>query len=79
VLVLSRKPDQSLHVGDDILVTVLAIDGDRVKLGIEAPRSIAVLRHEVLEQIRAANADAAAATTRPSPGSIAAALRHSRR
>ncbi len=74
MLVLSRKAEQTLHLGDDITVTVLGIEGDRVKLGIEAPRAVAVLRHEVYLQIQAANA-AAAAATRPSLHTIAAAMR----
>ena len=71
---LSRKSEPSLHLGDDITVTVLAIDGDRVKLGIDAPRTVAVLRHEVLEQIQTANLVAAqmAVTARET---IASALR----
>jgi carbon storage regulator len=74
VLVLSRKAEQSLHLGDNITVTVLSIDGDRVKLGIEAPRTVAVLRNEVYEQIQTANLLAAsmAASQRET---IAAALR----
>jgi len=62
VLVLSRKPEQSLHLGDEITITILAIEGDRVKLGIQAPRSVSILRHEVYSQIQAANEAAAAAT-----------------
>lgn len=58
MLVLSRKPEQSLHLGDTIVVTILGIEGDRVKLGIEAPRSVSVLRHEVFSQIQEANAAA---------------------
>ena len=46
MLVLSRRPDQSFLLGDDITITVLGVDGDRVKLGIQAPRSVVVLRHE---------------------------------
>jgi carbon storage regulator len=75
MLVLSRKVEQSLSVGDDIVVTVLGIDGDRVKLGIEAPRSVRVLRQEVFHQVRSANEDAAAQTVRPSVRHVAAALR----
>jgi carbon storage regulator len=76
MLVLSRKAEQTLHLGDDITVTVLGIEGDRVKLGIEAPRAVCVLRHEVYLQIQAANAAAAAvAATRPSLHTIAAAMR----
>lgn len=73
MLVLTRKPEQSLRLGDNITLTVLAIEGDRVKLGIEAPRTISVLREEVFEQIQAANAAAAAA--RPDVQNIAAVLR----
>jgi carbon storage regulator len=59
VLVLSRKCEQSLLLGEDITITVLAIDGERVKLGIEAPRSVTVLRSEVHDQLQVANAAAA--------------------
>jgi carbon storage regulator len=76
VLVLTRKSEQSLHLGDDILVTVLSIEGDRVKLGIDAPRTVSVLRHELYEQVRAANT--AAASTHPSLQSIAHAIRTSK-
>jgi carbon storage regulator len=75
MLVLSRKTDQSLIVGDNITITVLGIEGDRVKLGISAPRSVSVLREEVFQQLRAANQGAADGTARPSLHSLAAALR----
>jgi carbon storage regulator len=75
MLVLSRKCEQSLLVGDNIIVTVLGIEGDRVKLGIQAPRSVSVLRHEVFEQLRSANTSAAAAPAPKNLQSIAAALR----
>ncbi len=74
MLVLSRKCDQSLMVGENVVVTVLGIDGDRVKLGIQAPRSVTVLRQEVFEQLRSANARAAA-TAPAALQSVAAALR----
>src|ERR1700682_4933671 len=77
MLVLSRKCDQSLLVGDDITITVLAIDGERVKLGIEAPRSVPVLRTEVYEQLQLANAGAAQPLDRPSVHTIGTALRRS--
>jgi carbon storage regulator len=75
MLVLSRKCDQSLILGEDITITVLGIEGDRVKLGIRAPRSVSVLREEVYQQLRAANQGAADGPARPSMQSIAAALR----
>jgi len=56
VLVLSRKADQSLMLGPDITLTVLAIEGDRVKLGIQAPRDISVLRRELLEGLQVSSA-----------------------
>jgi carbon storage regulator len=58
MLVLSRKTDQSLKLGPEITLTVLSIEGDRVKLGIEAPRTVSILRQELFEQLQAANTDA---------------------
>ncbi len=78
MLVLSRKVEQSLNVGDDVVVTVLAIEGDRVKLGIEAPRSVRVLRQEVFQQVRSANEEAVVQGPRPSVQNLSAALRGNR-
>ena len=72
MLVLSRKAEQSLMLGPDITLTVLAIDGDRVKLGIQAPRDVSVLRSELFEQLQAANA--AASTSSAGLRSVAAAI-----
>lgn len=47
VLVLSRKNDEKIHVGDNITITILAITGNRVKLGIDAPKEITILRSEL--------------------------------
>jgi carbon storage regulator len=77
VLVLSRKCEQSLLVGEDITITVLAIDGERVKLGIEAPRSVTVLRTEVHDQLQLANADAAHGLDPSEVQTIGKALRRS--
>ena len=46
MLVLSRKPAEAIRIGDDILVKVIAIRGGQVKLGIEAPQGIRVMRTE---------------------------------
>ncbi len=51
MLVLTRKPDQSIIIGSDIEITVLEVRGEQVRLGIRAPRSVAVHRKEVFEQI----------------------------
>jgi carbon storage regulator len=50
MLVLSRKTDEAIVVGDTIKVTVLGIEGDKVKLGIEAPISMRILREELIKQ-----------------------------
>ena len=47
MLVLGRKTDESLIVGSDIIITILGIEGDRVKVGINAPKHITILRSEV--------------------------------
>lgn len=52
MLVISRQPGDSLLIGDNIKITVLEVSGDRVKIGIDAPRSVTVLRSEVLDTMR---------------------------
>lgn len=47
MLVLSRRPDESILIGENIRVTVLEIRGDKVRLGIEAPKNIGVFRDEI--------------------------------
>jgi carbon storage regulator len=47
MLVLTRKANQAIAIGDDIRVVVVAIEGDQVRLGIEAPRAVAVDRAEI--------------------------------
>ena len=47
MLVLTRKSNQSIMIGDDVEVTILAIRGEKVRVGIEAPRSVPVFRKEV--------------------------------
>ena len=55
MLVLTRKPDQSIMIGDEIEITVLEVRGEQVRLGIRAPRNVAVHRKEVFEQIQQGN------------------------
>jgi len=52
VLVLTRKSNQSIMIGDDIEVSVLSVVGDKVRIGIQAPRDIPVFRSEVYLDIR---------------------------
>jgi carbon storage regulator len=67
VLVLTRRANQSIMIGHDIVVTVLEVRGDQVRLGIKAPRSIDVHREEIFAQLQQANRDAA---VRPSAAAV---------
>ena len=52
MLVLTRKTNQSIMIGDDIEISVLAVMGEKVRIGIEAPRSVPVFRKEVYVEIQ---------------------------
>ena len=51
MLVLSRQIDESIVINDNIIITVLAVEGERVKIGIQAPREIVILRFELWKAI----------------------------
>ncbi|NLK07681.1 MAG: carbon storage regulator CsrA [Firmicutes bacterium] len=59
MLVLTRKIDESIIIGDDIKIVVVDIRGDQVKVGIDAPREIPVHREEIYAEIQAENLRAA--------------------
>jgi carbon storage regulator len=59
MLVLTRKANQSIMIGDDIEVSVLSILGEKVRLGIQAPRRVPVFRKEVFLEIQAQSLEAA--------------------
>lgn len=52
MLILTRKVGESVVIGDDVTVTVMAIKGNQIRLGVNAPRDMAVHREEVYEQLR---------------------------
>ena len=52
MLILTRRPTQTVTIGNDITVTVLEIRGRQVRIGVDAPREIAVLREEIVEKAR---------------------------
>ena len=59
MLILSRKIDEKIQIGDDITITIIDIHGEQVKIGVEAPKSIKVFRQEVFEAIQKENKAAA--------------------
>ncbi len=59
-MVLSRQKDESIIIGDDVEVTIVDVRGDKVRLGINAPRSISVHRKEIYEAIQREKAEKAA-------------------
>jgi carbon storage regulator len=74
MLVLSRKREECIIIGDDIEITVVEVRGDTVKLGVTAPKSVAVYRKEIYEAIQRENI-AAARSAGKDLTSIAKALR----
>ena len=64
MLVLTRKSNQSIMIGDDVEVSVLSIMGEKVRIGIQAPRDIPVFRKEVYLEIQQENVVAAGADPR---------------
>jgi carbon storage regulator len=59
MLILTRRPGESLTIGDDIVVTVVSINGNQIRLGISAPREVRVLRDEIYKSISEENQAAA--------------------
>ena len=69
MLVLARKKNESIVIGDNIVVTVTDIRGNTVRIGIEAPREIAVLRDNAVTKERLTNGRSSQETTRAVPRS----------
>jgi len=63
MLVLSRKKDQSIVIGDNIEITIIDIQGDQVRIGINAPKNVAIHRKEVYLEIQEENKRAAGSKT----------------
>jgi carbon storage regulator len=62
MLVLTRKLKEAIQIGDDIEITVLAIQGDQVKLGINAPKNVEIHRKEIYLAIQKENSEASLAS-----------------
>lgn len=70
MLVLSRQRDETIMIGDEVEITVVDIRGDKVRLGINAPRHIQVHRKEVYEAIKRENQQAAGLTPHDVSGAV---------
>ncbi len=68
MLVLTRKADQSIMIGDDIEIFVSSIDGNAVRIGIKAPKDVKILRKETFEEVRLENLKAVQAAANYSQG-----------
>ena len=67
MLVLTRKSNQSIMIGDDIEITVLSVMGEKVRIGIQAPRDVPVFRDEVYAEIQRERGGPTAARERGGP------------
>lgn len=78
MLVLSRRKDQTIMIGDNIEITIVEVKGDTVRVGINAPREVTVHRKEIYEAIQAENLAVAKEQTVPDKaalGNLAALLK----
>jgi carbon storage regulator len=62
MLILSRKINEKVMIGDDITISIIEIRGDHVRIGVDAPKSVKVFRREVFDAIKAENKPAAEST-----------------
>ncbi|MBR1640527.1 MAG: carbon storage regulator CsrA [Treponema sp.] len=60
MLILSRKIDEKIKIGDEITITIIDVHGDQVKIGVEAPKNVKVFRQEVFDAIQTENKAAVA-------------------
>jgi len=61
MLVLSRKLNETILIGENIRVTLLGIDGDKIKVGVDAPRDVKIFREELIEATKTTNKQALSA------------------
>lgn len=59
MLILSRKVDEKIKIGNDISIQIISVSGDQVKIGVDAPKHVKVFRQEVFDDIQKQNKEAA--------------------
>lgn len=69
MLILTRRVGETVVIGDDVTVTVLGVKGNQVRLGVNAPREVAVHREEIFERIKRERADDGVAVPQVAAGS----------
>lgn len=74
MLVVTRKKGEKVLIGDDIVVTIIDVRRDGVRVGVDAPRGIRIQRHEVVEALAEANAEAAQAADATTGAALAEIL-----
>jgi len=74
VLILTRKLEQGIVIDGQVVIRLLAIEGERIKIGVEAPRAITVLREELLREVADENQAASAASAAHDHADLACAL-----
>lgn len=67
MLILTRRVGETVMIGDDVTITVLGVKGNQVRVGINAPKSVAVHREEIYERIKREQQPAAGETPLPTP------------
>ena len=68
MLILTRRVGETLMIGDEVTVTVLGVKGNQVRIGVNAPRDVAVHREEIYERIKREQAEASRGADMPSEG-----------
>lgn len=63
MLILSRKTNEKICIGENITLTIIEVRGDQVKIGVDAPKDVKVFRHEVFQAIQSENKAAAVANS----------------
>ncbi|MGP1459686.1 MAG: carbon storage regulator CsrA [Treponema sp.] len=74
MLILSRKTDQQIRIGDNVTITIIDVRGDQVKIGVDAPKEVKVFRQEVFDAIQKEN-KAAASVDEGKIGALSAMLK----